>query len=145
MDHLSVWMHQEIFTAPQNKNHQWMQFPASVYEGLSSTFWFSPLPDTVLLRFVSSQGTCPFASTSVLFFWRAMQMFIFLPFLWWLSFSPASLDPLSSVEQDACCDHCLHGVRSEGTDAICGFSLKEACWPSEGDTAPLSHIDGPSL
>lgn len=50
-------MDQEIVTGPQNKNHLWTQFPASVDHRLSNTLCFSPLPDTAQLRLVSSQET----------------------------------------------------------------------------------------
>lgn len=36
-----------------------------------------------------------------------------------------------------------HDMWSRGADAICGVSLKEEYWPSEGDTAPPPHIGVP--
>lgn len=98
---------------------------------------FSPLPDSALLRFVSSQGTYLFGST--LFLKSTADVSSSFHFSDDFHFPM----PFSSVEQDACCDRCPHSMQSGGTDAICGSPLKEVCWPSEGDTAVLPHTGGP--
>lgn len=135
-------MHQGIVTGPQNKNHLWTQFPSSVDQGLSTCllcFYFAPW---LLL--------CPFASTCVPLLKSTAGAYLSSIFA--VIFISTCLTAGITVSSQLCgigtgwlLWSLSHGVWSRRADAIGGISLEEQYWPSEGDTAPLPRVGGPSL